>query len=162
MSLQIVIDVSEIAGGARAFASYPARLQEHLLEAMEFSMHEVHKEISDRVPVKTGTLRRSINEELPPQAASTGIGYTGIIGTNLVYARAVEYGFHGPETVRAHIRSVVFGKTVSPFTVPTFTRTGNTPAQPYAEPGLAAARDTVEELHIKAITDTFEDIKNAL
>lgn len=161
MSLQIVIDVSEIAGGAAAFKSYPARLQTHLLTAMTESMHEVMKQQKDRVPVKSGTLRRSWNEKLPPDAAPSGLGYTGIIGTNISYAAAVEFGFHGPETVRAHIRSMVYGRTVTPFTVPTFTRTANQPSEPYARPGLEAARGTVEALHAKAVRDTFEEMKNA-
>jgi hypothetical protein len=161
MSLAIDIDVSEIVGGARAFNSYPERLQRHLLSAMTGSMHEVMKEQKDRIPVKSGTLRKEWNEELPPTPAASGLGYTGKIGTNLIYARPVELGFHGPETVRAHIRDVAFGRTVTPFTVPSFTRNANQPAQPYARPGLEAARDTVQALHVKAVTDTLTEIKNA-
>lgn len=160
MSLQIVIDVSEIAGGAAAFKAYPARLQTHLLSAMTESMHEVMKEQKDRVPVRSGTLRRSWNEKLPPDAAPSGLGYTGTIGSNLEYAAAVEFGFHGPETVRAHIRSMVYGRTVTPFTVPSFTRTANQPAHHYATGGLDAARGAVEALHVKAVTDTWNEMKN--
>jgi hypothetical protein len=161
VSPNIQIDVSELAGGAAAFRSYPERLQTHLLEAMTGSMHEVTKEQKDRIPVVTGTLRREWNEKLPPDANSSGLGYTGTIGTNLAYAAAVEFGFQGIETVRAHIRSIAFGRTVTPFTVPAHTRVANQPARHYAADGLNAARDTVEALHRKAITDTFEEMKNA-
>lgn len=50
--------------------------------------------------VRTGTLRRSINQEVQ----ETKGGFTGIVGTNLNYAGYHEYGFTGTEQVREHLR----------------------------------------------------------
>jgi len=57
-----------------------------------------------------GTLRRSINQRVVADA----LGVTGSVGTNISYARAHEYGFHGAVTVRAHLRMVkqAFGKAL--------------------------------------------------
>lgn len=50
--------------------------------------------------VRTGTLRRSINQKL----LETGTGVYGQIGTNVKYAAIHEFGFDGIENVRAHLR----------------------------------------------------------
>jgi phage gpG-like protein len=58
--------------------------------------------------VRTGTLRRSIDQRL----VSDGEAVTGIVSTNLKYAKAHEYGSNQPVTVREHLRLVkkAFGK----------------------------------------------------
>jgi phage gpG-like protein len=50
--------------------------------------------------VRTGTLRRSINQQIE----ETGTGIFAKVGTNVKYAAIHEYGFDGAETVRAHTR----------------------------------------------------------
>ena len=52
--------------------------------------------------VRTGRLRRSIHKELFDE----GTTVRGIVGTNVEYARVHEYGYAGPETVRAHLRTI--------------------------------------------------------
>lgn len=46
-------------------------------------------------------------------------------GSNVAYARVHEFGGHDTVNVRAHVRSMVFGRSVPPFTVPAHRRTMN-------------------------------------
>jgi phage gpG-like protein len=50
--------------------------------------------------VRTGTLRRSIYQKVE----KSGTSVVGIVGTNVKYAAAHEYGFDGTVTVKAHMR----------------------------------------------------------
>ena len=50
--------------------------------------------------VRTGTLRRSINQKVEDQ----GDSIVATVGTNVAYAHVHEYGFHGEVGVRAHVR----------------------------------------------------------
>ncbi len=50
--------------------------------------------------VRTGTLRRSINQLV----SSTAEEVRGVVGTNVAYAHIREFGFEGDVTVRAHTR----------------------------------------------------------
>jgi len=50
--------------------------------------------------VRTGTLRRSINQRIEEKAD----GIYGYVGTNVRYAGAHEYGFKGTVTVKEHLR----------------------------------------------------------
>lgn len=52
--------------------------------------------------VQTGRLRRSITQ----RATEQGSTITGIVGTNVEYARAHELGFKGPVSVKAHLRQI--------------------------------------------------------
>jgi hypothetical protein len=75
------------------------RVQEKLQgEVLKERTHRLH----DAVHLKVG--------ELPSEV----IGIVGTAGTNVRYAAYQEYGFHGVEQVRAHIRrvSVAFGRSI--------------------------------------------------
>lgn len=50
--------------------------------------------------VRTGTLRRSINQEVTEKPD----GIFAIVGTNVEYAAIHEYGFSGNVNVKAHVR----------------------------------------------------------
>lgn len=60
--------------------------------------------------VRTGRLRRSIAQAVIDQSGSI----TGVVSTNVEYARAHEYGFTGQVTVKAHLRTIreAFGKSL--------------------------------------------------
>lgn len=60
--------------------------------------------------VRSGRLRRSIHSEV----SSTETAVTGIVGTNVEYAAAHEYGFTGTESVRQHLRTITqaFGRAI--------------------------------------------------
>lgn len=58
--------------------------------------------------VRSGELRRSINQQLTQDAK----GITASVGTNVVYARVHEYGYTGTVDVRAHARKLREASTV--------------------------------------------------
>jgi phage gpG-like protein len=82
---------------------------------------------------RTGRLASSINTQFSATAQSA----TARVGTNVPYGAFWELGFHGTEIVRAHMRTMVFGRTVKPFTVPAFKREVNQAARPFLAPALA-------------------------
>lgn len=66
--------------------------------------------------VRSGRLRRSINQRIEGAGTDTVAGY---VGTNVVYGRPFEFGFKGNVPVKAHLRTIkqAFGKSISPVTV---------------------------------------------
>jgi phage gpG-like protein len=77
--------------------------------ATQLQRHVMQDKLSGQVlRVRTGTLRRSINQRVEQSGDST----TGTVGTNIKYARAHEYG--GAVMVPAHQRrmTMVFGRPV--------------------------------------------------
>lgn len=66
--------------------------------------------------VRSGRLRRSINQRIEGNGTTTVTGY---VGTNVVYARRFEYGFTGTVQVKAHLRTIktAFGRSIAPVTV---------------------------------------------
>jgi phage gpG-like protein len=85
---------------------YPARLRAALLRtatrlAIDMQGWVKSQKLSGSVlHVRTGNLRQSINQEV----AQSGTKTTAIVGTNVEYAGAHEYGFDGLVTVKAHVR----------------------------------------------------------
>lgn len=172
--LNVTIDYSQITGARALFQKYPERMKKHLLEAMKQSLYEVTKELKDRVPVKTGTLRRSWNPQ-PPKANAEG-GFDGKVSTNLSYAAFMEFGFHGVEQVKAHTRNVkgglnrvstrVLGSIRAAFGLGTggfvraHSRTIDYAGKPYARPGLLAAKPEIEAHHNRAVRNALKEDAN--
>ena len=77
-------------------------------------------------PVDTGALKAS----LVARNSAPGVGR---VASDMPYAAAVELGFHGTVTVRAHLRN---GHPVREHTAHQ-----NTPAQPYLRPSLYRKRN---------------------
>lgn len=73
---------------------------------------KVNKLSGQVLNVRTGRLRRSITQTTKRE--STLI--TGIVGTNVEYARGHELGFNGSVSVKAHLRLIkkAWGKNISP------------------------------------------------
>lgn len=184
--LNVTIDYSQITGARMLFQKYPERLKKNLLVAMKESLAEVTKELKERVPVKTGTLRRSWNPKLPPKANDQG-GYDGKVASNLRYAAFMEFGFHDKEQVKAHTRQVggrsVFGmvavqtasgvrggadtfasrrrKLAQGITfVKAHSRKVDFAGKPYARPGLLAAQPAVEAHHNRAVRNALKEDAN--
>jgi HK97 gp10 family phage protein len=64
---------------------------------------------------RTGTLSRSINREI----TETANAVTGQVGTNVEYAAYHEYGFHGTQQIKEHLRTIkqAFGRPIEPRSV---------------------------------------------
>lgn len=62
--------------------------------------------------VRSGRLRRSITQRIE----QTAQGVVGIVGTNVGYGKAHEYGLDTSITVKAHLRQIkqAFGKSIAP------------------------------------------------
>ena len=106
--MKIVFDLRQDALMAH-LQQFPERLATSMVKAMNrvtIGVQALVKsgKLSGQVlHVRTGTLRRSINQEV--RYAGSGL-IEGIVGTNVEYAAAHEYGFHDTVTVRAHIRRI--------------------------------------------------------
>jgi hypothetical protein len=153
--LEITIDISQIAGAADAFGRFPEKMKAALRTANVESQRELLKEAKDRVHVVTGTLRRSITAPAPEELPD---GWSGRVGPGVVYAAMEEFGFTGPQAVRAHIRSSCFGRATRPFTVPAHMRNIVRREHPYLRPAVVAARDRILEIHRKAVDRVLADI----
>lgn len=115
-------------------------------------LRTVKMKLSDDVlRVRTGRLRRSINQKIEDDA----FGIFGTVGTNVVYARRLEEGFSGDESVRAHLRTITqaFGKSLvgGPLTIQVkpFTRHANTPARSF----LRSSLDELSPHIVKALQE---------
>lgn len=86
--------------------------------------------------VRTGTLRRSINNKVVTNAAGT----SGSVGTNVKYGRVHEYGFNGAVSVKGHLRTIkqAFGKSIAPTQVEVsgFTRNMRVPERSFLRSAL--------------------------
>jgi phage gpG-like protein len=82
------------------------RLNAAVLAAVQRKAIEVQAAVKVKLSggvlhVRTGTLRRSINQKVTQEGDST----TAVVGTNVKYAAVHEYGFTGDVTVPAHTRN---------------------------------------------------------
>lgn len=96
------------------FAAMPGRLRQELAVGIGRAVLMVQvlskEKLSDDVlKVRSGRLRRSINT----QVTQSGDLVTGIVGTNVEYAAAHEYGFNDTVSVAESLRRVKSGKTVT-------------------------------------------------
>lgn len=96
--------------------------------------------------VRTGRLRRSIHQTV----RSSNTEVTGIVGTNVVYAHAHEYGFEGDESVRGHLRRAKSGKK---FPVRPFTRHVNLPARSFLRSALQDMKAEIRQRLTAAMRD---------
>ncbi len=88
--------------------------------------------------VRTGRLRRSITQRVETSPGQI----TGIVGTNVKYARVHEFGFTGPQSVKAHVRQIksAFGRSLSgtrPVIVRAHSRNVHIPERSFLRSALA-------------------------
>jgi phage gpG-like protein len=89
-----------------ALRGYPERVHNNVLRVVQRLAIEVQRSVKDDklsgqvLHVRTGTLHRSINQ----QVTDSGSKVMAIIGTNVKYAGAHEYGFDGTVSVKEHVR----------------------------------------------------------
>ncbi len=93
----------------RHWSAYTERLVRSMVTTMQLLTTEIQTAVKTTklsgqvLHVQTGTLRRSINAEV--RSGGSGL-IEGIVGTNVEYAAANEYGFQGTVPVRSHIRQL--------------------------------------------------------
>lgn len=105
--IKLIVDINQL-GLLSMLKGYPERVATSLVSAMNRLTIAIQARVKEKLSgevlhVRTGTLRRSINREV--RYAGHGL-IEGIVGTNVEYAAIHEYGFHGTETVRAHVRKI--------------------------------------------------------
>jgi phage gpG-like protein len=94
--------------------------------------------LSDQVlHVRTGRLRRSITYRME-EGKNTA---KAVVGTNLAYGRAQEYGFSGVVSVREHMRRTKTGDT----TVRAHTMRMNLPERSYLRSTLSDMKDDIAQ-----------------
>lgn len=98
-SVQVVVRFNHLAGIAQS-------LRPRAAEEVERAARNIERDAKARVPVDTGTLRRSIHVEAPSQLSR-------VVGPNTPYARRIEYGFNG-----ADARGRVYHQPGRPYLIP--------------------------------------------
>ena len=98
----------------------------------------VQNKLSGQVlKVRTGTLRRSIDQVVLDE----GTKVSGIVSSNVKYARPHEYGFHGAVTVKESLRTIrqAFGRPIDPvqISVRSHTRKVDLPERSFLRSALA-------------------------
>ncbi len=89
---------------------------------------------------RSGKLSRSIHHD----GSDSGTAVTRrVYSAGVPYAGVHEFGFDGVEEVRAHLRSVVFGRQVEPFTVGPFSRHMKLPERSFLRSSLKDMREEI-------------------
>lgn len=107
----------------------------------------VKLKLTDNVlKVRSGTLRRSINQKVSGQGTTI---VKGEVGTNVVYGRFWEFGFQGTQNVKAHLRTIkkAFGKDITPvtFEMPAHTRNVHATPHSFLRSALDELQPTIKE-----------------
>jgi phage gpG-like protein len=124
------------------------RLTPEAVQAMQRTLLQrvvltVEGNVKRSTPVKTGNLRRSITSRV--EAA----GERGVVGTAVTYARAVHEGTKPHDIVPVHAKALAF-KIGGTKIVRQRVHHPGTKAQPFLTDGLAASRDTIDDLLAQA------------
>jgi len=121
----VSIDIRGDKELARAFKrAEDAFTPQVLMPALEDGARIVEADARARVPVLTGKLKRSIQQEAMPEQLAVKIG------SKLLYAKRIEYGFVGKDSLG---------------------RRFNQPAQPYLRPALNQNRESI----VRTVRDAF-------
>lgn len=158
-----MIDAS-VTGDERVIASIRSQYQK-VITNVEQSIGRLTLKLLTRVKVnklsgqvlnvRTGRLRRSITYKV----IKTPSRITGIVGTNVEYARIHELGFHGQVSVKAHLREIkkAWGKDITPRTVEvrTHSRQVNLPAKSFL-------RSAMEEMTPEIIQTLQQSIRQGI
>lgn len=105
MSESVTVSVKSAAVVAM-LKGFRGRFKQRLIRALNQLTIEVQRSVKENklsgqvLHVRTGTLRRSINRKVEEKGSTI----SGVVGTNVRYAAAHEYGFVGVVTVKEHLR----------------------------------------------------------
>lgn len=118
------VDVSQITAWVHTVSGAEPIVHAEMTTAMQRSVLTLEGRAKGLAPVKTGTLRRSITGVVRPGGGTI----TGVVGTNVPYARYVEFG-RGPVVAKGRALRftiggrVLFRKRVGPAKANPFFRT---------------------------------------
>jgi hypothetical protein len=151
----IGIDVTD--GASEKLRDFPERL----LARLDGTMQSLGLALQDRVRDKLGgEVLHSRSGRLAAgvafDVASSGDSASVALGiADVPYAAYQEYGFHGTETVRAHLRTIkeAFGRAIAPrqVAVRSFARRVDYPAHSFLRSALAEiAPDAVAQIDVAA------------
>jgi phage gpG-like protein len=132
--MEFHVDASDILRDAARMQAAVPMVRQELTQAMQRSVLAVEGRAKGLAPVRTGQLRGSITSEVRP----AGGVITGIVGTNVPYARIVHDG-RGP--VVAHGRALRF--TIGG-TVFFRKRVGPAKGNPFLRNAFAQSRATIQ------------------
>ncbi|MBP2638376.1 MAG: hypothetical protein H6Q72_4283 [Firmicutes bacterium] len=146
-----------IIGGEQLEAkltSLPDKIISAVAKRVEAAANQVEADIKanklsgQALHVRTGNLRRSVHHN--PVIISNG-KISATVGTNSEYAAIHEYGYQGPENVKAHARRItkVFGKALrggeKTIMVRAYTRNVNYPERSFLRSTLKEDAEMIRE-----------------
>jgi len=117
------------------FRLFGPRLREELAAAIERLAGTTQRKVRQEklsgqaLNVRTGTLRRSIDKRV----FTEGSNVIGVVSTNVVYAKAHEYGFKGQVSVKEHLSRSKLGRE---FSVRAHTANVNVPERSFLRSAL--------------------------
>ena len=155
-----------IVGGNEAvvrFDKFGSSIRDDLRTAVQILAIQLQAKVKEEklsgqvLNVRTGRLRRSITQRVDADQARV----YGIVGTNVEYGAAFEYGFSGVESVRAYMRQMkkAFGKTVNnphEIAVSAHQRTVNIPEKSFLRSALAEMKDEITAAMAAAVKASAE------
>jgi phage gpG-like protein len=164
MSVSVVVDTKRLKSLAKAM---PLAKQ----QALEDTAGKINRDAKKMAPVVTGRLRSSIHVERPGEKSyqyvwggkgdKPGGSANGkldsvivkddqrLVGTNVEYAAAKEFGWYGVQNVKTHVRRMTqaFGKQISPqdVIIGAHQRATHTNAKPYLLPAYHKNRKLLKK-----------------
>ena len=91
----------------KAFGAFGEEVDKSIIKAVKLTANEYKKDVQKVAPYDSGTYRRSIHVEMS--------GKVALVGTNLPYARRLEYGFADVDSLGR-----VYDQKAQPHFRPTF------------------------------------------
>lgn len=122
----------------RALRRFEKRAERAIWAGIQRTTFEALNEARDKVPKDTSTLERSISPEFDRKRLEA------FVFTNVEYAKTVEFGFEGTQSVQSHSRLITqaYGRRITPVkaTVRAHSRNVVRTPSPYMEPAAALAK----------------------
>ena len=99
--------IKGLAALLKAFGASCEEMDKNITKAVKLTANEYKNDVQKVAPYKTGTYRRSIHVEMS--------GKVALVGTNLPYAKRLEYGFADVDSLGR-----VYDQKAQPHFRPTF------------------------------------------
>lgn len=140
----IALDIGAGTAALDTLRSFPDRLGTRLLgvmQTLDIALRDRARDNLGGKVLRKRSGRLATGLEIAVTAAGNSVGVAARV-TGVPYAAYQEYGFHGTETVRAHLRTITeaFGRPIAarPVAVRSFARRVDYPAHSYLRAALAS------------------------